>query len=181
MKLISISGPCGSGKSTLMKLISQEEECINVVYKTCAGAKLDTTTIESKLDYTKKWFEQVEQFNLNQGKLAFSDRSPIDCIAYLRNDKEKFIELLQHNFTKLNNLKITHKKVLLTSEKNILIERINKRCIELKRKKEDCENELTHLSDSLFFFNQNINLFDLIIDNSKLNPKETFDLIMEKI
>lgn len=181
MKLISISGPCGSGKSTLIKLISLKEKFIDVVYKNCAGAKLDTTTIESKLDYTEKWFEQVEQFNSNQVKLAFSDRSPIDCIAYLKNDKEKFIELLQDSFTKLNNLKITHKQILLTSEKNILIERINKRCIELKRKKEDCENELIHLSNSLEFFNQNINLFDLIIDNSKLNPKETFDLIKEKI
>lgn len=174
MNLIVISGPCGSGKSTLVSHLSTDFEFVNIVYKNCKGANLDSSLVESKIDYTKKWFSSVRNKLENNKSLIFSDRSPFDCCAYIKEDITEYRNMIDSEFNSLNLKGVQIINILLTAEERVLKDRIIKRSKEINENKIKTENQLKQLSDSLLFYKKNDINFVEKINNTYLDENQTF-------
>lgn len=172
MIIASISGPCGSGKSSILKFFNDEYELLETTYKKCAGAKLNPKSYESKIDYTAKWFDEINKIE-NRDKIYISDRSPYDCLAYLSENVVMYKLELEEKFNLLRNNDIKHVPILITAQPNILQSRIRERYTRGERSKELYNQELKALSSSLEFFEENIAMYEVVIDNSKENIKQT--------
>ncbi|MBB2145759.1 hypothetical protein GM921_09695 [Pedobacter sp. LMG 31464] len=174
MKLISLSGPCGSGKTTLIEILKPNYDFVNSIYKNSDGAQLDPTLYISKMDYVKKWFDEVCVHHNNGKFLIVSDRSPFDSLAYLKVGQSKFKQLLNNNFSKLKHLGIDHYPILITAEKEILRRRIQERHVSGTSSVIEYEQELNLLEKSLLFFEETTRINTLIIDTSNETPLESY-------
>lgn len=177
MILISLSGPCGSGKSTILNVLNNEYVIMSTTYKKCNGAKLDPKTYQSKIDYTNKWFSEAMKLNSEGKKIVLSDRSPFDCLAYLEENIREYELEINHRFNLLDKEGIDYNSILIIASKEILKERILNRYHVGNRRKEWFDRELSSLKESLSFYDDRMKLFDLVIDNSNDSPKETIEKI----
>lgn len=184
MKIISLSGPCGSGKSTMFNFLKQDYKILYATYKNSRGANLDATKLISKIDYVNNWFSEVQKLKETNLELILSDRSPFDSLAYLTEDIETFKEEIYYQFHRLNEKNITLHPILITASKNELKHRINNRFNSGLRNNDLCSQELFQLNSSLKFFEENISFFEFIIETTNETPNESLlkiKNIIEKI
>lgn len=177
MIVISISGPCGSGKSTLIKMLSAEFELLDCLYKNSKGAKLPTTSYLSKVDYFDKWFKGINLQNKKEKKIIISDRSPFDCLAYLKERKLHYKRELSKNFQLFNQQEIFHYPILITASREELEERIEKRFKNGLVSRDFYNQEMLLLNQSLKFFNRNISFYASVFDTTFDLPNQTFEKI----
>lgn len=178
MVLITLSGPCGSGKSTLIKMLENNYEFVRTVYKNCNGALLNPNSYESKTDYTVKWFDEIKKHKKQGKKIIFSDRSPFDCVAYLKEKKNTYQREIDTQFQNLEKNGISSCPVMLTAEKEILKNRITNRYTSGNRNMTVYNNEVLNLSFSLNYYKSKMNKYSLIINNSYETPIETYNRLI---
>lgn len=181
MIVISVSGPCGSGKSTLIKMLDVEFEFLNSVYKNSKGATLDPTSYESKTDYANNWFSELFMQKEKGKTLLLSDRSPFDSLAYIKEKVEDFKNELSSKFKLLKENEIFHYSILVTATKTELLKRIDNRFNSGDRNETTYKQEVLLLDKSLLFFRQNIPFYDFVLDNTFEAPSETFEKIKKFI
>lgn len=162
MNLFIISGPCGSGKSTLVSLLRKDIKVVKTNYKECIGANFCPNSYKSKIDYTLKWFEEIKFQYYNGVDVLISDRSPFDCIAYLKERQEIYHYEVSQQFRKLKKMGVKMTKILLVANNEKLKQRIYNR----NRDYMNLNRELNNLEFSIQFYKQNLNQFDYIIDSS---------------
>ncbi len=177
MILTTLNGSCGSGKSTLTDLLKKHYYHVRTNYKDCDGVNLSPNSYESKIDYTLKWFEEIKIHKNIGTKILISDRSPFDCIAYLKENQERYQSEVNRKFEELEKSGICIKKVFITARKNKLKERINNR----GREKLILEAEISDLDLSLEFFSSEIGQCDFLIDSSNTTPLKMRDQIISYI
>lgn len=171
--LIIVSGPCGVGKSTVLNILWKRYFSINTTYKNSAGANLDPTSLKSKADYTKNWFDEAIKFNTSSQSIAISDRSPFDSIAYLQESVKMFRNSVESNFRKLNKAGVMCHSILLIAEIEVLQNRIKNRYKKGGRNESIYKSEMKNLRSSFNFYQENLISFDFILDNSELSIDET--------
>lgn len=184
MKIISLSGPCGSGKSTIFSFLKEDYKILFTTYKNSRGVNLDATKLISKIEYVNNWFSEVQKLKETNFELILSDRSPFDSLAYLNEDIETFKEEIYYRFNRLNEKNITLHPILITASKNELKHRINNRFNSGLRKKDLCNQELLQLDSSLKFFEENFSFFEFIVETTNDTPNESLlkiKNIIEKI
>lgn len=168
MRLITFSGPCGSGKSTLAYLLEGNFKRVETTYKDCNGVSMCPNSYESKIDYTIKWFEEIMVQYYIGTEVLISDRSPFDCIAYLKENQKKYQYEVNQQFKQLNKIGIDLTKILVIANKDKLKQRI----INRDRKQSILTNEIADLEFSLEYYYSIIAEFDFVIDSSYLTPTE---------
>lgn len=184
MKIISISGPCASGKSTMIELLKIEYKILNSTYKKSKGVILDSTKLESKIDYVENWFKEILIHSSNNCELIISDRSPFDSLAYLKEGITEFEALMTKKFESIRQKGILYYSILLTAKNNELKNRIKSRFKNKKRDEQLYKQELNQLENSLSFYNEKMASYDYILDNTTENLEEThmkLKTIIEKI
>ncbi|HEX7757688.1 MAG TPA: hypothetical protein VF421_20225 [Niabella sp.] len=173
MTLISLSGPCGSGKSTLIKMLGSKFDCLGVNYRSSKGADLDPTSYESKLAYSRRWFQAVLGEAQKGKTLIVSDRSPFDSVGYLKTMQDKLKTEVLSNFAMLASQGIFHFAILITASSEQLKRRIRSRIENGERNDFLTNKELPLLDKSLKYFADNVSFFDFVVDTSDADPVQS--------
>ncbi len=169
MIVVTLSGPCGSGKSTLIKMLELEFECLPVTYRNSIRKNVahDPTSYNSKLEYCDTWFNEI-LFQLQKGKkLILTDRSPFDSAAYLKEKQEYFKNEVLSKFKMTKENGILYVAILVTASYERLVMRIKSRIENGERNDFLTNVELPLLDKSLQFYKNNLSFFDEVIDTTE--------------
>jgi len=181
MDVIIISGPSGSGKSTLIKYLDSNYQNININFRNCKNSDKNPTSLISKLDYTKKWFDKIEELYYRNYSIIISDRSPFDNLAYLQESRYEHFKSIELEFQKLKLLGINFHTILVTADSEILIERITMRNRIHALHNISYKEELDLLPNSLEYFEGPFFINNLEIDSGSLSERSIYMEVLDYI
>jgi thymidylate kinase len=173
MKVISLVGPSGAGKTTVLEKLKSNYTTNKEMYMELNRHGLDNRLLVSKWLYIGNWFDQILEHFHSGEELVVTDRSPLDTCAYVSKDATVLLELVLSSFNELSNLGIEFKTILVTGDFGTLQERINARLKSEPARLQYNEADTTHNKKAHdFYVNNNHNLFTAMIDSTKTTPEE---------
>jgi thymidylate kinase len=184
MKVVSLVGPSGAGKTTVLKKLKSNYTTNKEMYMELNRHSLDNRLVVSKWLYVGNWFDQILEHFHSGKKLVITDRSPLDTCAYVSNDATVLLELVLSSFNELSKLGIEFKTILVTGDFDILQGRINARLKLEPARLEYNEDNTTHNKNAHDFYVNNQNLFTAMIDSTKTTPEEQaseIDCLIQKL
>lgn len=187
MKIVSISGKSGSGKSHVAKLISQQFDCEVLDFDKISHDTLSQSETKNfiKQNISNDVFENGKLNRKKLGEIVFKDKQKLELLNnFCQTQMEKIIDdkikncnnqimILDYQLLpKMKYFDMSNFKVLVKSEKNTRFSRILKRdgiseeYFELREKNSIDFNEEDF--DFVFFNNSNSNINDLIFKLKEL-------------
>ena len=171
MMIIALSGPSGSGKSTIIKELASEYNVLYEKYIPLNVHSLNNRHILSKWKWIGYWFDNVFEFASKNCKLLITDRSPIDTAAYVDNGETILLPAVKSSLEELSNYGHEFRSILITSDIDILIERIKARIADEPKRLSYHEMDIDFSKRVFDFFTQQ-KIWQATFNTSRCTLKE---------
>jgi len=180
MKVYCLVGPSAAGKSTALKLLSDNYKVLEERYMDLNIFNLDNRLILSKWKYIDYWFSSILEAKKKGYENLITDRCPFDTCAYISNMKNELFNCIDESFKEILHLGISTKFILINADFDELERRINNRILLEKDRVNYNELDQEHNRRAYDFFIEKRNIWDAEINTSDNKPADVVEKI-EKI
>jgi thymidylate kinase len=169
MKVYSLIGPCGSGKSTL---ISKFPGNIKKHKESYLKKDEDTVFIDnrlnlSKIRYLNSWYLSVIDLKKQNYDRIVSDRCPYDVAAYV-NDQEAQFKMVEVYMSELKeNFGVENVTIYLRSEFETIKNRVSKRLPRESWRVRYHESDEFFLKKLFDYYEERKNRWDYVLENER--------------
>lgn len=181
MLLIALSGPSGTGKTTLAKKLAFELPVISNKYMELNKYSLDNTLVISKWAYINYWFNQAISNAKDGNTIVVSDRSPIDTCFYANNGTRTILPPLTQSIDELNLLGIKLYHILISCDIKDAKKRISKRLKIEPERKQYHESSMDFIENIYEKYHRDMDYWDATINTSLFSVNEACEKIRKYI
>jgi len=169
MNVVSVVGPGGSGKSTLVQCFSKYYPVLSEEYDVLSLHGVPPTKILSKWNWISRWFNEVLKMKATNVELFITDRCPLDAVAYV-TEREVLLRAVLESLRELKLLAILVYTFCLDANTDILRKRLSRRK-QFKKKYDGglLESNVRMQEEALGFFRNNKELWSMYFDSSNTN------------
>jgi len=167
MKVFSLIGSCGAGKSTILDSMPSDIRTHKEGYVKQDNDEffIDNKLYISKFRYVNSWFNSILNLKKKGHKRVISDRCPYDVAAYV-HDPNIWFNLVEEAMNELRIFGVENFTIFLKSDLALVQDRVKNRLNRDVWRKKYHEDDKKFVEYTWRYFENRVNHWDFVVENN---------------